>query len=134
MGTTSGWTPERRAKQAEAIRRNQPWLKSTGPRTAEGKAISSRNADRGGYRRLARARQSMMRARLKLLAHLIARDGIKPLGPPGQVGRRPRSVRAAARYEEELAWLEQEADRLRAQLDLLAAETAPPRERPVPFP
>jgi hypothetical protein len=43
----SGWTPERRAKQAEAIRRWQPWAKSTGPRTEEGKARSSRNADKG---------------------------------------------------------------------------------------
>lgn len=43
----SGWTPERRAKQAEAIRHWQPWAKSTGPRTEEGKARSSRNADKG---------------------------------------------------------------------------------------
>ncbi|MGB3797597.1 MAG: hypothetical protein WA957_14995 [Alteraurantiacibacter sp.] len=47
MGTASSWTPERRAKQAEAIRRWQPWDKSTGPRTKEGKARSSRNADKG---------------------------------------------------------------------------------------
>ncbi|MFC3673555.1 hypothetical protein [Novosphingobium pokkalii] len=44
----SGWTPERRAKQAEAIRRWQPWAQSTGPRTEEGKARSSRNANKGG--------------------------------------------------------------------------------------
>lgn len=47
MGTASSWTPERRAKQAEAIRRWQPWNRSTGPRTDEGKARSSRNADKG---------------------------------------------------------------------------------------
>lgn len=47
MGTASSWTPERRAKQAEAIRRWQPWNKSTGPRTKGGKARSSRNADKG---------------------------------------------------------------------------------------
>jgi len=47
MGTTKAWTPERRAKQAEAIRRWQPWANSTGPRTTEGKARSSRNADKG---------------------------------------------------------------------------------------
>lgn len=47
MGTTSSWTPERRAKQAEAIRRWQPWSKSTGPRTEAGMARSSRNADKG---------------------------------------------------------------------------------------
>lgn len=43
----SGWTDERRAKQSEAIRRWQPWNLSTGPRTDEGKARSSRNADKG---------------------------------------------------------------------------------------
>lgn len=44
MGTKSAWTPERRARQAELIRQTKPWEKSTGPRTEEGKAISSRNA------------------------------------------------------------------------------------------
>lgn len=43
----SGWTPERRAKQAEAVRGWKPWERSTGPRTEEGKARSSRNADKG---------------------------------------------------------------------------------------
>lgn len=42
----NGWTAERRARQAEAIRRWQPWAKSTGPRSAEGKATSSKNAHR----------------------------------------------------------------------------------------
>lgn len=47
MGTSAAWTPERRAKHAENIRRWKPWKKSTGPRTSEGKARSSRNADKG---------------------------------------------------------------------------------------
>lgn len=41
------WTPERRARQAEAIRDWAPWKHSTGPRSTEGKARASRNADRG---------------------------------------------------------------------------------------
>jgi hypothetical protein len=44
MGTKSAWTPERRARQAQIIRRTKPWLRSTGPRTREGKARSSQNA------------------------------------------------------------------------------------------
>jgi len=40
----NGWTPERRLKQAETIRKNKPWEKSTGPRTVEGKRRSSLNA------------------------------------------------------------------------------------------
>lgn len=45
-----GWTEERRAKQAEAIRRWKPWERATGPRSAEGKARSALNAYRGGLR------------------------------------------------------------------------------------
>lgn len=45
-----GWTPERRARQAELIRRWQPWKASTGPRTVEGKAVSAMNRYRGGIR------------------------------------------------------------------------------------
>jgi hypothetical protein len=43
-GSVWGWTDERRAKQAAAIRRWQPWTRSTGPRTPQGKAIVARNA------------------------------------------------------------------------------------------
>lgn len=47
---SNGWTPERRAKQAEAIRRWKPWKRSTGPKSEEGKAAASRNAWKGGKR------------------------------------------------------------------------------------
>ena len=47
MATSSAWSPERRARQAAAIQRWRPWEKSTGPRTVEGKAKSSRNAYAG---------------------------------------------------------------------------------------
>ena len=45
-----GWTPDRRARQAERIRQWKPWEKSTGPRTEAGKAASSQNALAHGER------------------------------------------------------------------------------------
>ena len=44
------WSPERRAKQSQAIRQWKPWTKSTGARTSQGKAVVSRNAFKGGHR------------------------------------------------------------------------------------
>lgn len=43
-----GWTEERKQRQRERIQEWRPWEKSTGPRTAEGKAKVSLNAYSGG--------------------------------------------------------------------------------------
>jgi hypothetical protein len=40
------WTPEAREKQRQRIKQWQPWEKSTGPKTEQGKEISSQNARR----------------------------------------------------------------------------------------
>ena len=42
------WTPEERLLQSEAIRRWKPWKCSTGAKTVQGKAISSKNATKTG--------------------------------------------------------------------------------------
>jgi len=47
---TSGWTPERRARQAARIKIWAPWAKSTGPKTAAGKARAAQNAYKHGGR------------------------------------------------------------------------------------
>ena len=47
---SSEWSPERRARYAALIRQRRPWEKSTGPKSAEGKARVARNAWRGGTR------------------------------------------------------------------------------------
>jgi hypothetical protein len=51
----NGWTQARRARQSKAIQRWKPWERSTGPRTAAGKARVSRNAYKGGQRPNGRA-------------------------------------------------------------------------------
>ncbi|MEP0873006.1 hypothetical protein NDA01_24770 [Trichocoleus desertorum AS-A10] len=40
------WTAEARERQRQLIKEWQPWEQSTGPRTQEGKEISSQNARR----------------------------------------------------------------------------------------
>lgn len=57
----NGWTPDRRAKQSAAIRRWRPWEQSTGPRTAEGKRRSSRNAGREGLHEKLRTLARLLR-------------------------------------------------------------------------
>ena len=57
----NGWTPERRARQAEAIKQWQPWKLSTGPQTPDGKASASRNAWKGGARPMLRALAKALR-------------------------------------------------------------------------
>ena len=57
----NGWTPERRARQAELIRTWQPWEKSTGPRSAEGKARTARNGFKGGHRAMLRELNEALR-------------------------------------------------------------------------
>ena len=49
------WTVEERSKQSQLIQSWKLWDKSTGARTPEGKAISSRNAYKGGSRLFMRA-------------------------------------------------------------------------------
>lgn len=64
------WTAKQRAQQSEMIRRWQPWTRSTGARTAEGKARSSRNAYRGGVRDMLREMAALLRAQ---------REGLKEI-------------------------------------------------------
>ena len=42
------WTPERRQRQSQLIHNWMPWNYSTGAKTAEGKARSSKNATKTG--------------------------------------------------------------------------------------
>jgi hypothetical protein len=67
-----GWSDERRARQSEMIHRWQPWTRSSGPKTPEGKAASPRNTPKPGsikYELLTMKRQlaDLMRA-AKLVA------------------------------------------------------------------
>ena len=68
----NGWTPERRQRQAEAIRTWRPWERSTGPKTAEGKQRVARNAWRGGHRQKLRDLARMVNEEIRR-----SREGIE---------------------------------------------------------
>ena len=55
------WTPAERHQQAQLIRQWQPWQHSTGARTIEGKAISARNAFKGGFRQQLKELNQLLR-------------------------------------------------------------------------
>ena len=66
----NGWTPERRARQSELIRNWKPWELSTGAKTPEGKARSSRNAQKHGMSRLLRELRAVLREQRDVLSKL----------------------------------------------------------------
>ena len=81
MTNACGWTAERRAKQSEAIRRWRPWELSTGPQSAEGRAIASRNADRGGRREKLRAFMRQVRELIAEEVEALEAVRVEILGP-----------------------------------------------------
>lgn len=66
----NGWTPERKAAAAALIRERKPWNRSTGPRTAEGKARASRNAFKGGIGARLRELSRQINAQLRELKRI----------------------------------------------------------------
>ena len=65
------WTEEERQRQRELIQQWKPWLKSTGAKTPEGKAKSSKNAIKTGksleVRELIKFLNSLMRKQRKFI-------------------------------------------------------------------
>jgi hypothetical protein len=78
----TGWTPERRAKQAAAIRLWQPWTKATGPRTLLGKSISSRNGKKPSA---LKTELTLIESQLKQVQRLLGRASKQ--GQPKRVGK-----------------------------------------------
>ena len=72
-GSMRIWTPEQRAAAAERARKSKPWLRSTGPKTAAGKARCARNALKHGYYSAAsRAKRAFHRAHRAFQGHALA--------------------------------------------------------------
>lgn len=73
---SNGWTPERRAKQAEMIRSWQPWAKSTGPKSSTGKTKSSQNSFNHGVR--SKGWLALRRSLIKMRAVIIPTNSHDP--------------------------------------------------------
>lgn len=67
----NGWTLERRARQAESIKRWKPWNQSTGPNSAEGRLRVSRNAFKGGDWRTLRELAKAVNAEVRRARELV---------------------------------------------------------------
>ena len=61
------WTQEERGQQSALIQTWKPWNKSTGAKTPEGKAISSRNAFKGDTRPMYRGMATLLNQQKELL-------------------------------------------------------------------
>lgn len=66
------WTAERRERQSSAIQQWKPWQKSTGPKTAQGKAVVARNAFKGGLRPRMRVHSKAVRLALREAKSVLA--------------------------------------------------------------
>src|SRR5215207_7854608 len=68
----SNGSVERRIRQAALIQQWRPWERSTGPRTFEGKATSSRNAYRGAVHPMLRELSRLLRDQREGIEQVIA--------------------------------------------------------------
>jgi hypothetical protein len=83
---SEGWPPECRAAQAARIRALQPWTKSTGPKTAEGKRRSRANAVKHNMRSAeAQALRQLLKRQRQFIRELrFVMAALEfPCGPPG---------------------------------------------------
>lgn len=84
LSKTRGWPPERRRAQAERIRKQKPWLQSTGPRTEKGKNRVKLNAGKHGNRaflwRELRHVLKLHRIYLKQINQKMKKRRLKPRG------------------------------------------------------
>ncbi len=63
----NGWTPERKQRQSELIKKWRPWESSTGPRTPEGKTRAAMRGYKGGVRPMSRKIAKALRGQEKAL-------------------------------------------------------------------
>lgn len=68
----NGWTLERRQRQVEIIHQWNPWEKSTGAKTIEGKARASLNAYKGAVRPRLRKLAKVLKGQQEVIEEISA--------------------------------------------------------------
>lgn len=82
----TAWSPTRRANHAAAIRRWKPWAKSTGPRTAPGKAKSAQNAYKhGAYARQIRLTAQALAAQRHCVRAILLHHRLAQINPRNEL-------------------------------------------------
>jgi hypothetical protein len=122
----AGWSCERRARHAALIRRSEPWRRSSGPRTEAGKARSSANALKHGYRSRAHIEMKRQAAEMTRQARHILRVSARNLA----IVRAWLRARAAGLAPETIAGLEdvprlQSGQRIAGRPDRIPQHSAP---------
>ena len=111
----NGWTPERRARQAALIRTWRPREYSTRPRTAQGKARTARNGDKGEAWRIERDMLRSLGRTLKAQRQALSGCGTERslfCGWGGMLGERS-SGRRRRRTEQRALALRQECHQVK---------------------
>ena len=71
-----GWKPERKRKQAEVIRKWQPWARSIGTKSLEGKAVVALNTWKGRQLEQLREIVKMVNTEMVEARELLAKSSI----------------------------------------------------------
>jgi len=75
---TRGWNEERRQKQAKNCRKTKPWMKTTGPKTSEGKAKVRDNALKHGMRTVeAEELRRLLHIQQKMVTAIIEKNNLR---------------------------------------------------------
>lgn len=119
----NGWTEERKQRQREAIQHWQPWNKSTGAKTEQGKAVSKMNAQRATIKGLLLLSQQFNKAYRQLDNRGVCNIGTLKKSVDAYLGKRIISKTPKAVYCRKLRRDKRKADNVNSRDSTLLPPT-----------